>query len=171
MALVVEDGTGVAGADSYADLATLRAYAARRGVTLSADDATLEPFAYKAMDYLDDYGVGLGVLVWPASPTTLCGQDPITALDRLVNLQAQLCIEQHNGVDLAPAPIAVTSAGGAIIEETVGPITTKYSASSVSTVDNVDANGRPIIPSIAARLLWFSCLLPRGRFNVEFRRV
>lgn len=52
MALVVEDGSVVTGANSYADLTAIRAYASARGVTLSADDPTLEVQVTKAMDYL-----------------------------------------------------------------------------------------------------------------------
>jgi len=55
MALIIEDGTIVAGADSYATLAVLRAYALKRGVTLSAVDADLEVLAIKAMDYIGSF--------------------------------------------------------------------------------------------------------------------
>ena len=50
MALVIEDGSRVAGANSYVTLAEARAFASARGVTLSAVDATLEPFVIKAFD-------------------------------------------------------------------------------------------------------------------------
>jgi len=53
MALVIEDGTGKADANSYADLATIRSQASALGVTLSAVDATLEVSVLKAMRYLD----------------------------------------------------------------------------------------------------------------------
>lgn len=52
MALIIEDGSVVTGANSYVTLADIRAYALARGVTLSADDPTLEVDVVKAMDYL-----------------------------------------------------------------------------------------------------------------------
>jgi len=123
MALVVEDGTGVSGADSYADLTTIRAYAAKRGVTLSADDAVLEPLAYKAMDYLEGKGLGLLSLTFPPTTTGyVCGLTLAEALTRLATGQAQLCVEQNAGADLAPA-----RTDAFIIEDTTGPLTTKYS--------------------------------------------
>lgn len=53
MALVIEDGSGVAGANSYATLSFIRGYASARGITLTSDDAALEVDVIKAMDYLE----------------------------------------------------------------------------------------------------------------------
>lgn len=123
MALIVEDGTGVANANSYADLTTLRAYALARGVTLSADDAVLEAQATNAMDYLDTKGLGLLSLSFPLDNDKLCNRVPLAeTLARLSQAQGQLCMEQHVGVDLSP-----TRTDAFVTEETVGPITTKYS--------------------------------------------
>lgn len=147
MALVVEDGTGVSGADSFADLATIRAYATKRGVTLSADDAVLEPLAYKAMDYLEGKGLGLLSLTFPTETGYVCSLTDADALVRLANAQAQLCIEQHSGVDLAPA-----RTGDFIVEDTVGPITTKYSDKFGPTEGTT-----PAMPAVAALLRPLAC--------------
>lgn len=158
MALVVEDGTGVSGADSYADLTALRAYAAKRGVTLSADDATLEPLAYKAMDYLEGEGVGLLSLSWPSETGYVCNMADADALVRLANAQAQLCVEQHGGVDLAPA-----RTGDFIVEDTVGPITTKFS-DKFGPSEGV----APAMPAVAAILRAFRAC---GHFGLKTLRV
>lgn len=147
MALVVEDGSGVSGADSFADLATIRAYATKRGVTLSADDAVLEPFAYKAMDYLEGKGLGLLSLTFPTETGYVCSLTDAQALARLANAQAQLCMEQHAGVDLAP-----TRTENFITEDTVGPITTKYS-DKFGPVEGV----APAMPAVAAILRPLRC--------------
>lgn len=55
MTITVETGAVVAGANSYVSLADARAYAASRGVTLSATDATLEPMVIKAMDFIESH--------------------------------------------------------------------------------------------------------------------
>lgn len=53
MALTVEDGTGVAGANSYVTLAEARSYATDRGLSLPADDAALSVLLVKAWEYID----------------------------------------------------------------------------------------------------------------------
>lgn len=122
MALIVEDGTGVSGANSYADLATIRAYAEARQVTLPADP-NLEAFVFKGMDYLEGKKLGLLALTFPLDGDKLCNKVPLAeTLARLQQSLALLCMEQQSGVDLAP-----TRTDAFIIEDTIGPITTKYS--------------------------------------------
>lgn len=53
MALVVEDGTGVEGANSYLTVAELRAFAGDRGLTLPVTDSEVEKLLVKATDYLE----------------------------------------------------------------------------------------------------------------------
>jgi hypothetical protein len=53
MAIVVEDGTIVSGANSYVSEADLEAFATARGITLTADPAIL---LIKAMDYIESLG-------------------------------------------------------------------------------------------------------------------
>ena len=55
MTLIVEDGSNVPNSNTYADLATVRAYALDRGVVLSAVDSELEPLVFKSMDYLESF--------------------------------------------------------------------------------------------------------------------
>src|SRR5690242_3202764 len=56
MTLIIEDGTGVPNANSYVNVADLRAFAAARGISVpSADsegDAAIEVALINAMDYL-----------------------------------------------------------------------------------------------------------------------
>lgn len=55
MALIVEDGTIVANANSYNTVAEIRAYADARGMTLPTDDLDVEKLAIQAMDYLESF--------------------------------------------------------------------------------------------------------------------
>lgn len=55
MALVKEDGTGVADANTYALVAEVRAYAQARGVTLPVDDSSVESLIIPSMDYLEGF--------------------------------------------------------------------------------------------------------------------
>ena len=52
MALVVEDGTLVSGADSYVTLAEFKAWADKRGVTYGTDEVVTQQI-YRAMDYIE----------------------------------------------------------------------------------------------------------------------
>lgn len=53
MALVIEDGTGVAGANSYITVAEAREYADLRSLFLPVSDAEVEALIIKAFDYLE----------------------------------------------------------------------------------------------------------------------
>jgi hypothetical protein len=55
MTFTVEDGTIIAGANSYVSLIAARAYALDRGVTLSAVDAELEVTLVQAADWVESY--------------------------------------------------------------------------------------------------------------------
>lgn len=55
MALIVEDGTLVPNANTYASVSALKAYADARGIVLTGSDADLERALILAMDKLNDY--------------------------------------------------------------------------------------------------------------------
>jgi len=155
MALIVEDGTVVANANSYQTVAEITAYALARGVTLTGD---IEVLAIQAMDYLEAqraryqgnkveplvqelqfprYNVYIDCVLFPS--------DEIPK--ELQNAQNQLVIELHNSVDILP-----TSEEAFITEEKIGPITTKYS-------DTVRTSIEPTMTAVDALLepLFFAC--------------
>lgn len=156
--IVVEDGTGVEGANSYITVEEAREYAEARGITLSDDDDELGALLVKATDYLEtrecDYQ-GSKVdcnqaLSWPRTDVTLCCEDfaedaiPV----QLKNAQKTLVIAQHSGVVL----LANTSASDYVIEEQIGPIRTKYA-------DPASVGLGPQMPGVEALLqpLFGSC--------------
>lgn len=104
MAIVVEDGSIVSGANSYASEAELTAYATARGVTLTAGT---EELLLKAMDYLEtlEY-VGTKStadqpLQWPRTGVYIDGyalsDDAIP--QELKNAEMALAISIDSGVD------------------------------------------------------------------------
>ena len=146
MAVVVEDGSIVTGANSYNTLAELRAYALARGVTLSADDTVLETQSTKAMDYFESFRdllqgsksepltqelqfPRLGVYI----DGVLIDGDVIPTLVKSV--QSQIVMEVHAGVTLQP-----TSKGGVVTKRKVGPIEREFS----------DKYGRSDLPRMRA---------------------
>lgn len=54
MALVIEDGTGVTGANSYVTATQWDAWATARGITHSHSDAQIEKYILRAMDYFEN---------------------------------------------------------------------------------------------------------------------
>lgn len=138
MALIQEDGSIVTDADTYATVTELRAYAAKRGLTVPANDspgdAACEVLLIKAMDYLaaqSERWKGNKVqwdqpLDWPRYCVVVSGyelpSDEIPADIR--NAQCQLAIDAQT-LDLQPN-IDAASQKGPVIEETVDVLSVKY---------------------------------------------
>lgn len=155
MALVVEDGTIVAGANSYVDVASARSYACARGMSLSDDDLTLEAQLIVAMDYLeslrDKYQgtktePGIQELQWPRQDVVIdCEElDPNTIPVELQKAQCQLAVEQEAGAILFP-----TESGKFVTREKVGPLETEFSdkviPSTQPNMTSVDALLEPLL--------------------------
>jgi hypothetical protein len=113
MALVIEDGTGVANATSFATLAEMRAYGLARGVALPTDDAELEVLAVKAVDYIKSRRADFGgnrltdTQALPFPRTNQSVNDVIVAdgeiPQEVIDLQCGIVLELNNGVDFFPA--------------------------------------------------------------------
>ena len=151
MALIVEDGTGVVGANSFASVATIRALADARGDHLApASDAAVERYAIKAMDMLQGfraryqgaktYPTTINPLQWPRTGVKIdceaIGADAVP--QQMVDAQCVLTCVQGGGVDICP--IGTTAF---ITEDTIGPITTKFSDKHGGTPGD-----RPVIPAV-----------------------
>lgn len=153
MALTVEDGTGVANADSYVSLQDFRDYAAARGVSLPAEDAAAEQKLRAAMDYLAMYDrrlIGNKVapdqdLSWPR----VSGQTPALWWEGSVPgvfRRAQMVLAIH----ALKGPLTAAERPedkGAVKAVTVGPIKTEYSEKKSS--------GQPSFPEVDTVLSGF----------------
>ena len=138
MTLIIEDGTNVANANSYATLVEARAYALARGVTLSTVDATLESQLIQAMDYLEaqrsryqgNKTYETQLLQWPRANVWIDAyQFSSVGIPQLLkNAQCQLAMEIHNGVLLLP-----TITDGAVKREKIDVIEVEYLESSISS--------------------------------------
>lgn len=132
MALTVEDGTGVEGADSFVTIAELKTYAGSRGITLPTADADIEKLLVKAKDYLESEVQGkykgyrtfpkLTTLKWPRTGVEIDGYYlPSTEIPlQLKQAQMQLAIELQT-VDPTP-----TLSGNQIKREKVDVLETEY---------------------------------------------
>jgi hypothetical protein len=132
MALIIEDGSLVVGANSFATVAEVRAYAAARASDLTGKtDAELEAALIVAMDYLATFEPRLSglrispdqYLMYPRDGVYINGflfaDDAIPRT--LKDAQCQAALESTGGLDLMP-----TGDGRAIKKEKVDVIETEY---------------------------------------------
>jgi len=133
MALVIEDGSGVGGANSYVSAADYTAWATARGYTVTATEAQIEAAAILAMDYLQIAVCYQGdkveddqALEYPRSDVYIRGalfaDDAIPS--QLKQAELFLIHASLSGVDLMPNSSGVAS--DYVIKEKVGPIETTY---------------------------------------------
>lgn len=151
MALIVEDGSIVSGANSYVTVAEIEAYAGLRGIVYP-DPTKIEMYAIQAMDYLETLAYkGVQVdpdtqpLQWPRKNVVVNGRtlpnDKIP--NGIKNAQMQLCIYLVQGISLFE-----TGTGGQFVtREKIGPIETEYSEAVF-----MSQGGAPIIPLAEALL-------------------
>lgn len=159
MVLIVEDGTSPSGANSYIDVATARAYATARGLSLPVNDSEVEALLIKAMDFIEAYRASFqglktaatNPLQWPRTGVSLDGyalaEDAIPQV--LKDAQAQLAVDA-NAQDLMP-----TGAGREVIMERVDIVQVQYAESG-------DTNPQPIFTKAEALL---KPLLKSGLFG------
>lgn len=165
MALIIEDGTGVAGANSYIDVAAARAYAAARGAVLPAADIEVEQLLIKAMDFIEAFrsefqglkSSASNPLQWPRVGVVLdgfpLGGDVIPQV--LKDAQAQLAIDAQT-TDLMP-----TGSGKEVVMEKVDVVQVQYAETG-------DTNPQPAFTKAEALL---KPLLKSGLFGGVLRSV
>lgn len=136
MPLVIENGSLVAGANSYVSVAEARAYATARASTLPADDTEVEAALIVAMDFLESLrgeyqgrkvNPATQSLQWPRTGVQIDGWDvPANHIPKeLKDAQCQLAIESASGVDLMP-----TGDGREVIREKVDVLETEWAPGS-----------------------------------------
>lgn len=168
MALVIEDGTLVAGANSLVSRAEIIAYAAARGVAITDDD-TADVLAIKAMDYLWSLCYK-GDLVDEAQTTPfprsgLLDGDTVdgyayTIPAGIKNAQLQLSLDVSNGIVLT----ASANPDAELKRSKVGPIEEEFFAPGSMTLD-----GSPPLTVANAWLAPFLC--NGGGFSLKTVRV
>lgn len=167
MALVQEDGSNVAGANTYALVVDLDGYATLRGIELPAGAADKEVLLIKAMDYVEAQekrfkGMRKYVsqeLAWPRYGVWVNGfllpSDKIPK--QLIAAQCQLAVDVMT-LDLQPNA-AVDSRS--VRKEKVGPIETEYS----------DVNGWLYGPILAKAESLLDVLCDAGGFSLTIGRA
>lgn len=133
MALIVEDGTIVANANSYVTVQEIRDYAALRGFDLPANDADVEPLAVLATDYLQSrkyqgYMVDAAtqVLEWPRNDVVInCVEIANNVIpQQLKNAQCELAISAQD------ADLLSDGTQQDVKSESVGSLSAEYLGSA-----------------------------------------
>jgi hypothetical protein len=130
MALVIEDGTGVAEADSFVSAASIVAFAAKRGIVITLPEA--EVHAIKAMDYFFTLCL-IGEVAFPGVQWTLYPRKGLIAGDEepgfgyeiprnVILAQLHLAVDSFNGIDLVPSRAAEPK----LKKRKTGPIEREY---------------------------------------------
>ena len=132
MAIVVEDGTIVSGANSYVSEAELTTYATARGVTLTGDT---EELLIKAMDYVEQLSfkgfkrLSTQPLQFPRANLVI--DDYLIDLDVIPTILKEGLMEVAMSIDNGEDPLAdVTRVKQSA---TVGPISVTYAQGGSST--------------------------------------
>lgn len=164
--LVVEDGSVVPGANSFATVAQARLFAATRGQTLPVDDDALEILLVRAADYLgaleprfqgQRLDPAAQSLCFPRCGVLLFGQELAHDVIPVCLVQAQCSLAvQANTVDLLPAQV-----GRVVRREKLDVIETEYADDVVSPV--------PSFPQVDALLA--PLFTGEGTMSLEVLRV
>jgi hypothetical protein len=130
VALTIEDGTGVAGANSYISVVDAQAYATARGISVTVTEALL----LKAMDYIEALRgefqgtkvEGTNALQWPREGAQLDGYDidDDEIPDILPQAQAQLACDAYT-YTLLP----VSDGREVVAESVAGAVSVQYAQS------------------------------------------
>ncbi len=138
MALIIENGTVVAGANSYVTVAEAKTYATARAENFPTDNAAVEALLVDAMDYLEALrrqfqGTKTSTvqeLQWPRLSVVIDGEDyPSDSIPKeLKNAQCQLAIDSYAVGGLCP-----TTDGFAASKEKVDVIEVEYALSNDAT--------------------------------------
>ena len=162
MALIVEDGSGILNANSFASLDYIKAYMLARGIALPVD-VRIEQFSTFAIDYMNTLEfVGERVLIdlpFPRTNIILASGQSLpsdTIPTNIVRAQAQLIADQARGVELLPT----SNPQAQMKRSKVGPIEREYFA--ISEVG-------PNIP--VAQAMLDPLLRGHGSFSIRTVRV
>lgn len=147
MSLIVEDGTGVANANSYVSVADFKTYALARKITVPSATDDCEALLIKAMDYLEIIRFR-GVLKLDAQPlqwprTTVDCWNMIMPVAFSINLAKAQCVlaVAAQTIDLLPAT-AANRRGPLISQSVYGAVSQTFG------LPTAGADFTPYIPQI-----------------------
>jgi hypothetical protein len=153
MALIVEDGTGVEGANSYADIVTIDAYHTALGATTwTGDDTAKEQAVIRAMRWLESNnfvgvkGAYTNALEWPRNDAY--SRNGYLIPDNEIPTSLKESLAEAALIELVtPNSLSPTITGRNVKKKVVGPLETEYfqSASSTAIYSTIEARLMPLL--------------------------
>ena len=160
--VIVEDGSNVPDANAFVGVSDVKAYAEQRGLKLPTTDDGVAQLIIRSTDYINSKECEFqGVrtyptqeLSWPRTGVVLNCQDwPVDAIPKALKAATvMLAVALNEGFD----PWANTDASANVIEDTVGPITTRYS-DAVAELGGVPSVSVPAVDALLAPLTTAGC--------------
>lgn len=148
MAIVVEDGSIVAGANSYVSEAELTSYAGDRGVTITGDE---EELLIRAMDYVESLNfIGIKLtqdqpLQWPRANVVIDGYYVYT--DVIPNELKKGLMETALSIDNGEDPLANVPRQKSSVQ--VGDLAVTYEkGQATTTVRKISASLKKLVTSM-----------------------
>ena len=153
LTLIIEDGSIVTNANSYASLVQIKAYATQRNIVLPDDDDAVVALATQAMDYLEGFELRwkgdrasplLQALSWPRTNVYLFGiangMWPTNGIpSKLITAQCYLTTVA------SVTDLYAVQDSRAITKEVIGPLETDYDVKTGATL-------QPVMPQLTALL-------------------
>jgi hypothetical protein len=144
--LIIEDGSGVAGANSYVTVAEIRAYADARSVDLPVSNEAVESLAIKAMDWLYPLKYKGTIadpdqaLPWPRKGVYIdgseVGSDQIPRMLKYAQMAAAI---ESKTADIMPNQ----TGQGPVSGQSVGPLSVTYATRQGSAPVGPSAFAKP----------------------------
>jgi hypothetical protein len=168
IAIIVEDGTNVIGANSWVSVDDYISYAASRGVTVTGDADVLASQLLQAVDYINTYrdrfkGAKTYItqtMQWPRQYVTIDNADwPKDVIPpELIAAQCQLGMALFAGITFN----ANVAAGLPVIMEKVDVIETQYASPSAVAGFSWQEASLPVVDGLLAPLLRGSAMFLRN---------
>jgi hypothetical protein len=160
--VIVEDGSNVPDANAFVSVSDVKTYAEHRGLTLPTTDDGVASLIIRSTDYINSkecefQGVRTYVdqeLSWPRTGVFInCQEWPADAIPKaLTAATVMMCVALNEGFD----PWANVNAAENVIEDTVGPITTRYS-DAIAELGGVPSVSVPAFDALLAPLTKDGC--------------
>lgn|GEM_PF-4934587 len=156
MAIVVEDGSIVEGANSYLSLEAVRAFALARGVTLSSTDALVEQQLILAADYIESKEIRFvgyradpenQVLCWPRNAYCV-RSDEVPA--KIRQAQGFLVMAQASATPVNILPVGSPPEPFPVTKKKLGPLEKTYAATPGAVVPTL-----PTVPAAEEALAFY----------------
>lgn len=163
MALTIEDGSGVPGANSYVSVAEIKSFNEARGISLPADDADIEKLAVEAFDYVESYRSQLQgkktnpdpdeqSAQWPRSGVVIDGWTVPT-----IRIPTELKNAQCRAASYAysDGPLMPSQTGAGVVKEKIDVLEVQYAEPQAT-------GGLPVTPSFPEVDNYMAPLLETG---------